>query len=610
MSVALDLAQHNPASQQDGSYPRPHLVRDKAVLLDRQVGFAHDDADTGLAEGWFRPEAAERFTRQIQLPFAPETELSGINDKDFHPCVWYRIELSADDVAATGFAEGRRLLLHLGAVDHHATVWVDGQQVGTHEGGQVSFAVDLTDALDPDAESHVVVVRAQEDPLDIRQPRGKQDWQPQPHAIWYHRTTGIWRTVWLESVPALHVTRLAWRSDLARHQVTALVELNRRPAESVTVELALSVGGEELAVVSARMSEQTAEFPVHLPRTTNGVDETLWWTPDNPTLIDAGLVVADDQIRSYLGYREVDVRGVGMRLNTRPFYVRSVLQQGYWPQSHLTPPSVEALRDEAQLILDLGLNSARIHQKVEDPRFMFFADKLGLTLWGETASAYAFDSSAVARLTHEWTEIVRAYESHPSIIAWVPFNESWGISDIAASPAQQAYSRALTDLTRALDPTRPVISNDGWEHTNSDLLTIHDYEWRREVLAERYTEAGLSLMLDKSSGPAGRVLLVDGPWIDPAVADAPVIVSEFGGVEYITARSAEETWGYSSASSQDDYEQRVRAIVEPIRAALAVRGFCWTQLTDTLQEANGLCDENRQPKLPLETYREIFGHQG
>lgn len=606
MTTAAQLALHDRASQQDGTYPRPQLVRERAVLLDRQVGFAHDDQEVGLAEHWFEPASAQRFDRQIQLPFAPETELSGINDKGFHPCVWYRIELSSDDLAATGHGDGRRLLLHLGAVDYEAMVWADGHLVATHTGGQVGFTADLTDALDAEAETHVVVVRAHEDPLDTRQPRGKQDWLAEPHSIWYHRTTGIWRTVWLESVPAVHVTRLAWRADIVRHQVSATIELNQRPSEPVEVEVVIGFGGQEqLGQVRTKLSERSTQVTIDLPAATNGVDERLLWSPDNPALMDAGVVVGDDQVRSYLGYRSVGITGSGMVINGRPFYVRSVLQQGYWPQSHLTAPSVQALRDEAQLILDLGLNSARIHQKVEDPRFMFFADTMGLTLWGETAAAYAFDSLAVARLTTEWVDIVRGYESHPSIIAWVPFNESWGVSDIANSPAQQAFTRSLTDLSRALDPTRPVISNDGWEHTNSDLLTIHDYEWRREVLQDRYTQEGLEQMV-ATAGPAGRVLVVEGDWNAPSVVDAPVLVTEFGGVEFITRPSADETWGYSSASDPADFEQRVRAITEPIRGASLVHGFCWTQLTDTLQEANGLCDEHRTPKLPLETYRDIF----
>lgn len=601
---ALRIIQQSPASQQDGSHPRPTLLRSGWTSLDRLVGFAHDDDQVGLDQHWERTE--QPFTRQIQLPFCPESEASGISDKGFHPCVWYRIVLTADDLVQAGHEDGRRLLLHFGAVDHEATVFVDGQLVGTHVGGQGGFSFDVTPALDPSLDEHVVTVRAFEDPLDTRLPRGKQDWMEEPHVIWYHRTTGIWRTVWLESVPPVHITRLVWRSDVARGTVSAQVELNRRPAEPVELDLAVAHEGRVLAAATVLVTGQEAEVCLQLAGQDNGVHyEQLLWQPGHPTLLDTGAVLHGDvvdEVAGYLGFRDVAVGTSHLELNFRPFTVRSVLEQGYWPSSHLTPPSLEAMREEVQLILDLGFNSARIHQKVEDPRLIFWADRLGLTLWGESAAAYSFDSRAVGLLGKEWLDIVRAYEGHPSIIAWVPFNESWGVTHLAHDQAQQAYTRGLADLTRALDPTRPVISNDGWEHTGSDLFTIHDYEWRGDVLAERYTEDGMDHML-ATSGPAGRALLL-GTDQD---LEVPVILSEFGGVEFVTTSSADQTWGYSSARDAEDFERRVREIMEAVKASPVLGGYCWTQLTDTLQEANGLCDERRQPKLPVETLKELMG---
>ncbi|MGD8213990.1 glycoside hydrolase family 2 protein [Aestuariimicrobium sp. Y1814] len=616
-TTAATLACVEPASKADGSYPRPTLVRSAATLLDRVVGFAHDDDLVGLDERWFADESV--FTQQIQLPFPPESAASGLGATGFHPCLWYRIELSDEDLAGAGHEPGRRLLLHFGAVDYEATVWVNGHQVGTHRGGQTPFSIDITNALlhagddplHPHDGPQVVVIRAFDDPLDTRQPRGKQDWLPEPHAIWYERTSGIWRTVWLESVPPLHLARVVWRPDISNAQVRAVVELNRRPLEPVDVELAIAFDGDVLATTRVEVQEQSTEVVLSLARVTSGVDlEAFLWWPHRPALMDAGVVVhgrdgSRDEVRSYLGYREVGTNPAGLTLNSIPFQLRSVLEQGYWKQSCLTPPSVQAMKDEVQLILDLGFNSARIHQKVEDPRFLFFADTLGLTIWGETAAAYSFDSQAVAWLTQEWVDIVRANETHPSVLVWVPFNESWGVTHISRRPEQAAFTRGLADLTRALDPTRPVISNDGWEHTDSDLMTIHDYEWRGEVMESRYTPEGVAQLLSVC-GPAGRPLVVG----DRQRSDAPVLLTEFGGVEFVTNRSADETWGYSSAQDADDYEARVRAIIEPVRRSPVLSGFCWTQLTDTLQEANGLCDENRVPKLPTETIRAIIkGHE-
>lgn len=596
------------ASRQDGTYPRPQLVRARHVALDRRVGFAHDDADAGLAQHWERDDA--RFDRTIQLPFAPESAASGIAETGYHPYVWYRIPVTPADLAETGYRPGLRLLLHFGAVDHEAIVFVDGQRVGEHVGGQTAFHLDITDALgaEPGAREHVVVVRAADDPLDTRLPRGKQDWQEDPHAIWYHRTTGIWRTVWLEAVPPLHIDRLTWVTDVTHLQVRAHVELNRRPRTPAALRLDLSYEDLAVASVTASVSGRSVEVVADL----STIDEAamrddLLWAPQHPTLFDARLTLeADgqepDEIASYLGVRDVRAGRDRLLVNFEPVTLRAVLEQGFWPESGFTPPSTEAMRAEVQLVLDLGLNCARIHQKVEDPRLLYWADRLGLMLWGETAAAYNFDSRAVQLLSTEWIEIVRANASHPSIVAWVPFNESWGVLQVARDGAQQAYVRGLTDLTRALDPTRPVISNDGWEHANSDLLTIHDYDWRHDALRERYSPEGLA-HLERTLGPAGRSLSAG----ERQRLDVPVLLTEIGGVRYVTEPSAETMWGYSSATDADDYERRIRAIIEPVKESPVVGGYCWTQLTDTLQEANGLCDEHRRPKLPVETLRSLLG---
>lgn len=600
---AREAAVQRPASKGDGTYPRPMLVRPGHVALDRRVRFTYDDALEGLDGRW--QDDAARFDREIQLPFPPESAASGIGLTDYHPCLWYRIPVSAADLDAAGLTAERRLLLHFGAVDYEAMVWVDGTMVGTHEGGQAPFSFDVTAALDPGAQDHVVVVRAFEDPFDGHMPRGKQDWLPEPHLIWYHRTTGIWRTVWLESVPPLHIERLAWRGDTTTSRVSLTVELNRRPGPGCELAVAVALDGRVLSCAAVTADDRVARVTIDLAgANTGGHHEELLWRPEHPVLLDAGVTVGDDVVSSYLGLRDVTVGPDTLRLNGQRFYLRSVLEQGYWPESHLTPPSAQALEDEVRLILALGFNSARIHQKVEDPRFHFWADRLGLTLWGETAAAYIFDSFAIGRLTREWIDVVRAYESHPSIIAWVPFNESWGVFQIDRTPDQRSYVGALTDLTRALDQTRPVVSNDGWEHVNSDLFTIHDYDPRGDVLASRYTAEGLARML-ATIGPADRPLAV-GSW-GASLRTRPVLLTEFGGIRFSPGTSEDAAWGYSSAADADDLERRIRAIMDAVKASPLLGGFCWTQLTDTLQEANGLCDAGRTPKLPVETLRALMG---
>lgn len=601
VSSIADSSAPATASKQDGTYPRPQLKRAQHLNLDGDWGFAFDEDDRGIAEHWELSEAP--FDRTIRVPFAPETAASGIDDTGYHPIVWYRRSLSASDLEAAGLGiQGSSSLLHLGAVDYVADVWVDGTHVGHHEGGQAGFTFDVTHALAKDRDTHSIVVRAQDDPFDITTPRGKQDWQAEPHSIWYHRTTGIWRTVWLEAVPKLHVSRITWTPDISRATIRADIELNSRPREAVSLTVAAIYEGTLLSRVTTHVDSDHVSIELSLTHQQNGqAYEELLWSPQTPRLIDATIDLdantgTPDHIASYFGLRAVSTADGRFLLNDRPFFVRSVLQQGYWPETHYTAPSTDAMREEVELTKRLGFNSIRIHQKVEDPRYLYWCDRLGLTVWGETAGAYEFHPKAVEKLTREWTEIVRQYASHPSIITWVPFNESWGLQHIAHDPAQRAFSLALTNLTKALDTTRPVISNDGWEHTDSDIWTIHDYESSGEVLSERYASREAIMHMIHGLGPAGRRLTVL-----PTTAESkarPVMVTEFGGVSFDLGSDLTDSWGYSVANGSADFELRLTAILEAINGSSQLAGFCYTQLTDTRQETNGLCDENRTPKLP------------
>lgn len=587
----------NPASTQDGTHPRPQLVRPDHQALDRECGFAYDDRDQGLDEHWY--DRVDVFTRRIRLPFAPESPASGIGDPGYHPVVWYRIEVTADDLAAAGLGrQGDVLLLHFGAVDHTADVWFDGVHVGRHEGGQTPFTVPVTHAVDAENDTHVVVVRAQDDPHDLTVPRGKQDWLPEPHAIWYHRSTGIWRTVWLEAVPRLHVTGLAWSPDLTMGTVRLELELSRRPERPIEVEIELTLDDALLARHRFTASADRVDTTVTVPALASGQGlRELLWSPERPNLVDAVVTVADDTVASYLGLRSVGLAHGRFLLNDRPVVLRSVLEQGYWPSSHFTAPDHEAPRAEVELILSLGFNAARIHQKVEDPRFLYWCDRLGLMIWGETGAAYEFNATAVRRLTQEWVDVVRRDRSHPCIVTWVPLNESWGVHQIALDPAQQAFASGLARLTRALDPTRPVLSNDGWEHVDSDVWTFHDYEPSGEVLRERYGDPARLAQLLGGIGPTGHRMLLAG-------ADdgerRPVMVTEFGGISFATTTTVDGAWGYSGADDEDDFRRRFEAVVSAVRDSPLLSGFCYTQLTDTRQEINGICDENRKPKIPAE----------
>jgi beta-galactosidase/beta-glucuronidase len=597
------------ASRQDGTYPRPQLMRRDWLELGGAWGFEFDDDDAGQADRWF---VDPRFTRTIQVPFPFESSDSGIHDTGFHPVIWYSRRFGVDELNRAGFGAGvpgaQRLHLRFGAVDYRAKVWVDGSFVGEHEGGQTPFSFDITDVLDLTATEHTVVVRAEDDPLDAAQPRGKQDWQLDPHVIWYHRTSGIWQPVWLEATNAAAVTLLHWTPDLVAGTVRVRVDLARRPPAGSTLSYALSYEGTPVAAASHTVTEATSSAVITLPGQANGqAFEELLWSPESPRLLDATVTLSIgghilDEVQSYLGLRSSAVGGGAFLLNDRPYYVRSVLQQGYWPTSHLAGPTPEALRRDVELIKDLGFNAARVHQKIEDPRFLYWADRLGLLIWGEAPGAFAFSAAAVRRSTAEWTAALERDHSHPSIVTWVPINESWGVPHLAHDPAQAAFARALAHLTRALDPSRPVISNDGWEHVDSDIVTVHDYDADGAALHARYRDAAAVARLLAGTGPAGRRLLLPGR----DSAGLPVMLTEFGGISFPRDTAGEGAWGYSSATSTDDFLARLAALVDAVHASSVLAGFCYTQLTDTLQETNGLLDENRVAKAPVELLRAVI----
>lgn len=584
------------ATAQDGTYPRPQLVRPWWHDLSGEWDFARDDELTARHDDVV-------FDRRIVVPFPPESPASGIAETGFMPCVWYRRSFGRAELDEAGLGEDRpRVVLHFGAVDQAAEVWLNGRLVATHSGGQTPFHADVTDAVQPDGEN-VLVVRAVDAPEDVSMLRGKQDWRERPHAIWYHRTTGIWQPVWLECVPTAAIERLAWRTDLPSATVEADVELSGRVPATSWVRVSISHDGEVLAEARVRTGG-VRRCPVRLvvPRQLNGQSyEELLWSPDRPTLLAAAVTLEEesgvplDAVASYLGLRSVSVAPRHVLLNDRPIPVRAVLAQNYWPETHLAA-TAGMLRREVELILALGFNTARVHQKAEDPRFLFWADRLGLMVWAETANAYAFDERAIANLVGEWTELVRRDQSHPAVVAWVPLNESWGVQHISHDARQQALSRSIADLTRAIDGTRPVISNDGWEHTASDIWTIHDYQPDPRVLAARYGDEAQLRDMIAGIGPAGRRMSVGTT--DP---DAPVILSEFGGVSLET--DGDGDWGYSSASDPAAFEEQVTAIIAAVRDASPLAGFCYTQLTDTGQETNGLLYADRSPKFPIERIR-------
>jgi beta-galactosidase/beta-glucuronidase len=567
-------------------HPRPLLRRDAWTSLNGTWAFALDP------EARWRTPADVSFDGEIVVPFAPETPASGVADTDLYRACWYRRTFGAPARSA-----GERLWLRFGGVDHRATVWVNGARVAEHEGGYTPFGADITDVLAGEGEQELVV-RAYDDPLDLEKPRGKQGWHREPHIVWYPRTTGIWQTVWLELLPGAHVAAVRWRPDVPAWGIEVEAQVEGPPRDDLRLEVALRAGDQLL--VDDAWAVRDGEVRRRVDLVDPGIRSErrkLLWSPEQPNLIDAELRLVGpegvlDVVRSYTALRSVRVDGERMLLNERPFELRLVLDQGYWPETGLTAPDVAAIERDVELIQALGFNGVRKHQKVEDPRFLRVADERGLLVWSEMPSAYRFTRRSAKRIAREWLEVVERDVSHPCIVAWVPFNESWGVPGLPLSAPQRDLVRALYHVTKALDPDRPVIGNDGWEVIAGDILGVHDYEKDPDRLRRRLTQPEEDLLGRERF--YGHLVLLDGD----GRHGRPLLLTEFGGIAFTAPSEQAETWGYDRVHSSEDFLRRYRELLSAVHAS-GLAGFCYTQLADTYQEANGLLTPEREPKAPL-----------
>lgn len=577
------MTQNNPCR---GEYPRPQFVRREWLSLNGCWDFRFD------AEAW----------QTIRVPFVFQSRMSGIDTNRMCDDVSYRRRFT---VPAAW--KGQRILLHFGAVDYACRVFVNGRYVGGHVGGNIGFSLDITAALTWQEEE--VSLEVHDPCTDETIPRGKQYWMADPDSIWYRRTTGIWQSVWLEPVPDSHIETLRFTADIDRGTVE--IAYDCAGAAGACLQVAIALHGEEVARVCLTLSEEKGRFSVdlmagHIFR--QSVHQAGWcWTPESPTLFEVTAVLLRDdteldRVESYFGMRKIETRGGRVYLNNRPYYQKLVLDQGYWPESLMTAPSDEALRRDIELAKAMGFNGCRKHQKAEDPRFLYWADRLGYLVWGEIGSCAAFSTDAVRRLSSEWAEAITRDYNHPCLVAWVTVNESWGVPGAAADPQQQALMMALYYQAKALDPTRLVVGNDGWEMAHTDLCAIHNYNHGAPedgAAHERFARSLATREALLQSMPAARPIYAHGY----ENRGEPILLTEFGG---ISMRSETEgSWGYTRADSSEQLLSEYQRILQAIGASQALYGFCYTQLCDVEQETNGLYTYDRRPKVPPEAIRKI-----
>ncbi|MES2932099.1 MAG: glycoside hydrolase family 2 TIM barrel-domain containing protein [Pseudomonadota bacterium] len=574
----------------DHAYPRPQLLRSHWQSLNGPWKFIFDNErrfnhPSDSISGW----------REIRVPFSPEAIASGIGDRGFNAICWYQREFDIK-------ADGGRILLHFGAVDYRARVWVNDHLVMEHEGGYTPFFADITRALNPNG-VQTVTVYVEDDPQDLAKPRGKQDWQLEPHSIWYPRTTGIWQTVWLERVGRTYIQKLLWTPHFDGFEIGCDTYITGDIKEDLSIEVKIWHRDKMLADDRYKVIDFEAHRKISL--SDPGIDDSrneLLWSPERPTLLNAEIVLWHngqvlDRVHSYTALRSAHVNRDRFMLNGRPYPLRLVLDQGYWPDTLLTAPSDDAFKRDIELVKAMGFNGVRKHQKIEDPRFLYWADRLGLLVWEEMPSAYRFSPLAITRLVREWAEVIERDFSHPCIIVWVPFNESWGVPNLTSMQAHRNAVEALYHLTRTIDSTRPVIGNDGWEASATDILGIHDYDCNPEHLLARYGAASYTQELFDRRRPGGRILTLDGY----PHRGQPIVLTEFGGIAYSKCPEpgVPQIWGYAYAESDEEFLGIYRKLLEVVSETAMFSGFCYTQFADTFQEANGLLCADRTPKLPL-----------
>ncbi len=584
-------------------YPRPQFARTDWLNLNGEWEFEIDQGDSGLDRGLL----SRTLNSKITVPFCPESELSGVYNRDYLEVVWYRKQVEIP--AAWG---DKKVLLHFQAVDYDTTVWANGVEVGRHRGGSTPFQCDLSKVAKA-GETVTIVVRAR-DSHTAPQPRGKQSRVYGPFGPIYYRTTGIWQTVWLEPIPAYALKRPRLTPDVGNSAIHLVQPLT---ASKIGLRVRATLKddkGEVVTVEAAADQDFAAQITLPIP-----ADRRRLWSIHDPFLYDLNIQLLDgdkviDQATSYAGLRSVTIEGKAVKINGEIIFQRLVLDQGYYPDGILTAPNDEALKHDIELSMQAGFNGARLHQKVFEERFLYYADKLGYLVWGEFPDWGVSDGGneydhqrQTASFITEWLEELERDYSHPAIIGWCPLNETWQtIGDKIVD--LDVVTRGMFLAAKAMDTTRPVLDTSGYSHriAESDVYDSHDYE--QDIDKFRATHAGLADEKPYLNTPERR-------WYDRGGEKAmsipyggqPYFVSEFGGIWWNpNAKEGEDSWGYGNRPKNlDEFYARFKGLFDVLLDDPKMFGYCYTQLTDVYQEQNGIYTFDRQPKFDMDRIRAI-----
>lgn len=585
-------------------YPRPQFERNAWINLNGEWTYSFDFGGSGLEREWFKSTG---FDQKIIVPFCPESKLSGVEYKDFINHMWYHRTISIPQDWAN-----KQVLLNFGAVYYKSEIYIDGVFAARHFGGTSSFQVDITPYVKA-GQTHNLVVYVESDVRSTHQPSGKQNLQFASYGCNYTRTTGIWQTVWMEAVHPEGLQSVQMIPDIDQQQLIIRPRFYKELGGKL--EVTLKDNGK---VVSKETVAANSLSTVILP-----VKKMKTWSPENPFLYDVELRVIGkagnvvDEVKSYAGMRKVHIEGKKIYLNNQPYYQRLVLDQGFYPDGIWTAPSDEALKKDIQLSMEAGFNGARLHQKVFEERFYYWADKLGYLTWGE-ASSWGMDCNDIETARNfitEWTEIVERDRNHPSILIWTPTNEEFW-------PDRVQYPRLMQDLyklTKAIDPTRPFHGTSGGSHIATDIWTVHNYEQDPAKLKDLLYNDGKLMeapkweiqLMPKNIGYNG-LKYTDQYTFPQYKHDMPYLIDEFGGIKWNPSQQMESaqntSWGYGEPPhSLEEFYARLEGLVNTVLSLSDhVWGYCYTQLTDVEQEQNGIYYYDRSPKFDMKRIHAIF----
>lgn len=550
-------------------HPQPQMERKDWINLNGEWEFEEDPGCSGEERKIYE----KPFSKKICVPFCPESELSGIGKKDFMNCVWYRKTVKTPEHWNNG-----HILLHFGAVDYQADVYVNHIHMGTHCGGYTSFCMDVTQQWNTDGEN-IIAVCAKDDVRCGLQPKGKQSSLFFSHDCDYTRTTGIWQTVWMEYVPKQYIKSVKYYPD----------------AENGTLLIQAKVEGEGVLKAEAfyqgkPMATGSVICKKEMVSLTLPLKEKHLWELGDGKLYDLVLQFGEDEVNSYFGLRDVALKGMHFQLNGRIVFQRLVLDQGFYPDGIYTAPSDEALIRDIQISMDAGFNGARLHQKIFEPRFLYHCDRMGYMVWGEHAN-WGLDLSNAKTLgtfLPEWIEALERDFNHPSIIGWCPFNETW---DFEGRRQWDRILETVYDATKAIDPTRPCIDTSGNFHVKTDIFDVHDYEQDPKIWKERYDKFRDGVLEDRL-------------YERQTYRGEPSFVSEYGGIKWDVDQTI-ASWGYGNApKTEEEYMQRYEGLTAALLDNERFMGFCYTQLYDVEQEKNGIYTYERKRKFDLRRIRE------